>query len=78
MACYLCEDATTNEELTEENDLAYFIIGRAIGQYRISYRVSSKSGHFIQFEKISHIPGIWETKAYYEPNFCPNCGRKLK
>lgn len=75
-ACYMCDNAETNPELNEENDLSYFSVGEWTKGFRIMIRSGDRKPIKILFEQWAEKTN-WQTIAYYQPNYCPNCGRKL-
>lgn len=75
--CEMCFNATVDPTLQGKNDLHYCPIGFTEENYMIYFRSGGEQLTEILFEdkrtkEPSHLVGR------YAPNFCPNCGRKLK
>lgn len=75
-ACYMCNNAHVDPDLNCDNDLSYYGIGEAVFQYRILFRSGDDRPTSILFEKWGGDTG-WRSIAYYNPKYCPNCGREL-
>lgn len=76
-ACRMCDSAYTNQELNEDNDLSYIGIGEHDRGHRILFRSGAGRPVEILCEKWNEKSG-WQTIGYYQPKYCPNCGRELK
>lgn len=76
MACGMCDNAHTNPELQSDNDLSYFSIGKCEDSYRLMLRTGDGRSTQILFEKWGQ-DRRWHLVGFYQPDFCPNCGRKL-
>jgi len=74
-ACHLCDNACINPELTSDNDLSYFTIGKCGPGFRIFFGSGDARPTEITFEVLE--AGVWHLAGYYRPRFCPNCGRRL-
>lgn len=73
-ACYMCDNAHTNPELNDDNDLSYISFGESGGRHRFMIRSGDARPTVILFEECTDV---WHLLGCYTPNFCPNCGRKL-
>lgn len=76
MACRMCDNAHTNPELHSDNDLSYISIGRGDNSHRMFIRSGDDRPTEILFEELYDNAG-WELVGYYQPKYCPNCGREL-
>lgn len=78
-ACYMCDNARTNPELDSDNDLSYVCVGECISSYRMFIRSGDGKSTVILIDKWSEERG-WFTipVGVYKPQYCPNCGRRLK
>ena len=76
MACYMCNNAHTDPDLTSDNDLSYITVGECGDGYRIMFRSGDGRSTVLVFEGRGH-DGCWYLLGLYEPKFCPNCGRRL-
>lgn len=76
-ACYMCDNARINDDLTDDNDYSVCCVGVSSENNRIV--VSSGWGKplSIDFELWNDFSKCWNTVAYYNPKFCPNCGREI-
>lgn len=75
--CKMCFNATVDPALKGKNDLHYLPLGVTEDCYAIYFRSGEEQPTEILFEdkktkEVSHLVGR------YQPDFCPNCGRKLK
>lgn len=73
--CFICNNALVDDELTSENDLAYFSVGKCAAGFGIF--VSSGGGRplSILFERWDGFR--WQLVGFYSPAYCPACGRLL-
>ena len=76
-ACYMCDNAYTNPELDSDHDLSYISIGKCIRGYRMFMRAGDGRSTTILIEKWIEGTG-WCAIGDYQPQYCPNCGRRLK
>lgn len=76
-ACYMCNNASTDDELTSQNDLSYYAIGNAYDNHRMCIRSGAGKPVTIIVEQYDENAASWVTVGYYKPSFCPNCGREL-
>lgn len=78
--CGMCFDATCDPsgELTPSNDGSFMSIGKSQKGFRMMYQAGMGKPNQILFERWNEGRKEWETVGFYEPTFCPNCGRKLK
>lgn len=76
MSCKMCLNAHVDPELTNDNDLSCFTIGKCTDSYRLMFRSGDGRPTGILFEEWNRDRG-WHTLGFYWPNFCPNCGRRL-
>lgn len=75
--CGYCLNATTDPELTHDNDLSYRSIGKSDPGMRIMFKSGDAKPTEIIFELRDNKLFRWVTNAYYIPKYCPECGRKL-
>ena len=75
-ACRFCVNAHTDPELDSNNDLSYMGIGESSKGYRILFRSGDSRPTELLFEKWDEKSG-WHLIGRYQPQYCPNCGRKL-
>lgn len=76
MACRMCINAYVNPDLTGVNDLSYSSVGEWYDGYRIMLRSGDDRPTALEFEGIGQ-DRCWHLLSFYEPKFCPNCGRRL-
>lgn len=76
-ACRMCFNAHTDPELNSDNDLSYIGIGECEKGFRMLLRSGDGRPTAILVEKWFDGTG-WMTIGYYQPQYCPNCGRELK
>ena len=76
-SCGMCLNAYTDEELNSDNDLSYFTIGKCEDGYRMLFRTGDGRPTGVVVEKWFESSG-WHSIGFYQPKFCPNCGRELK
>ncbi len=74
-ACYMCNNAHVDPELTSDNDFSAFSIGKCAAGYRILFESGWARPTEITFEKVEEIGFV--TIGFYRPRYCPNCGREL-
>lgn len=77
MACKMCDNAYTNPDLTSDNDLSYISVGDCADGYRILLRTGDARFTVLEFEGRGQ-DRCWCSLGHYRPNFCPNCGRRLR
>ncbi len=77
MACDMCLNAHVDPDLTSDNDLSFFSIGRCEKSYRLVYRSGDGKPTSILAERWNIRRCCWEEIGFYHPKFCPNCGRRL-
>lgn len=76
MACKMCINAHTDPDLTSDNDLSYFDVGKYEKSFRLMLRTGDGRPTGMLVEHLDEEIG-WNTVGFYWPKFCPNCGRKL-
>ena len=76
MACEMCLNAHVDHDLTSDNDLSFFTIGKCEKRYRLMFRSGSGRPTSILVERWTSRK-LWEEIGFYHPKFCPNCGRPL-
>ena len=76
-ACGMCNNAFTAPDLNSDNDLSFFGIGECEKGYRLLLRSGDGRPTTILVEKWLDGTG-WMTIGYYQPQYCPNCGRELR
>lgn len=72
-ACRMCDSAFTNPELTPDNDLSYWSIGKCEKGYRMFIRSGDGKPVEILVEKWNDGAG-WQIIGHYCPQYCPECG----
>ncbi|USF25539.1 hypothetical protein N510_000451 [Firmicutes bacterium ASF500] len=75
--CGMCNNAFADPELNSDNDLSYFGIGECEKGFRMLLRSGDGRQTTILVEKWFDGTG-WMTIGYYQPKYCPNCGRELR
>ena len=75
-ACRFCANAHTDPGLDSDNDLSYMGIGESGKGYRILFRSGDGRPTELLFEKWHEQSG-WHSVGWYQPQYCPNCGREL-
>ena len=75
MGCRICFDATIDSDV-DGCDLSYHDVGKSEKHKRILIRSGNRNPMVIMFEEWSGKQ--WHTVGFYEPKFCPGCGRKLE
>lgn len=73
--CSLCDNASVNNRLSEENDLSYHAVGETEKDFRIMIAAGGGKPIRILFER--WMGKQWNLVGIYEPSFCPNCGRPI-
>lgn len=73
--CRMCNNARVDDELTEDNDLSYFSVGKCEKPFRIQLASGDGKPVRLLFEFL--FGKRWSTVAVYYPKHCPNCGREL-
>ena len=76
-SCGMCTNATTDPELTPDNDLSYVGIGDCEDGHRLLFKSGDRTPTEIYLEKYFPDRGGWHIIGIYRPQYCPNCGRKL-
>ena len=74
--CEYCHNAWIDDELTDENDFGSYTIGLSEMSYRIMFNSGFGKRCRIVFE--SFDGKLWQLIGYFEPDFCPFCGRDLR
>lgn len=77
IGCRLCANAHTDPELDSDNDLSYISVGTSDSGYRMLFRSGDSRPTELLFEKWFEKSG-WHLIGYYQSQYCPNCGRRLK
>lgn len=75
LACFMCNNALTDDFLDDENDLSYYGLGYADKGFCIRLVSGDRKPVRIIFEQ--WICNQWSTVGVYYPKFCPECGRKI-
>ena len=75
-ACRMCYNARIDGVLTDENDYSACSIGKITKGYRLMLVSGMGKPLRIEVEKWDDRIG-WHKIGEYEPNYCPNCGRKI-
>lgn len=73
--CRMCLNARVDPELTDENDFSFHLVGECGDGFRIG--IQSGYGRSMQILFEQWINKEWHLIGFYEPMFCPNCGRPL-
>lgn len=73
-ACYMCDNARLNDELTDDNDFSSMAID-CFENYRIMYSAGYGKPPRLEFEIWNG--NHWSTVSTYYPKYCPNCGRTI-
>ena len=76
MVCKMCENAHTNPDLRDVDDMRYTCIGDFGDGHRAFFCTGGDVPTVITFEKTLGGSGCYLFGRYY-PKFCPNCGRRL-
>lgn len=76
MACGFCVNASIDDELQADSDLSYMSLGKCERGYRVLFRSGDGKPTELLFERWHEKMG-WKPIGYYQPQYCPNCGRKL-
>ncbi len=76
-ACRMCYNARLDDELTDENDFSAISIGSFTKGYRMMLCSGGGRPLRIEIEKWDEKSG-WRKIGEYTPQYCPNCGRKIK
>ncbi len=74
-ACYMCDNARVNPELSSDGDLSYISLGTFCASRRMFIRSGDDRPTEIVVEELSE--GGWYTIGSYRPRYCPNWGREL-
>lgn len=77
MPCEFCDNATTNRELTFENDLSYRSIGMTDKNYSMLLKTGDNKPTQIIVQKWLEKYQCNTVIAKYTMQYCPECGRKL-
>lgn len=75
-ACYMCNNALVDNDLTADNDFSAVGIGQCLGAYRIMLCSGGRLPVRIEVDVCDEKKG-WYCVGSYLPRYCPNCGRKL-
>lgn len=75
-ACYMCNNARIDDDLTYNTDLSYISVGDCIDGFRMMVRSGANKPVGIIFEEHTAAYG-WITIGEYNPKYCPDCGRKI-
>lgn len=73
--CYICNNALVDDELSSDNDLAYYGCGNACKGNTIRLASGNRKPVRIEFDEWNK--DHWSTVGIYYPKFCPECGRRL-
>lgn len=76
--CYMCDNARVNSELTDDNDLSYISVGKALDGFNIMIGAGNNRPLRIEFEKWDKTRNEMVVVGRYYPDYCPNCGRKIQ
>ena len=78
MSCHMCLNAYVDPNLTHDNDLSFHTIGKSSSKFRLMFRSGAGRPTEILFEEKALDNAIaWHLVGFYQPAYCPNCGRKL-
>lgn len=75
--CRMCYNARLDDELTDENDFSAIGIGSCSNGYRMMLCSGYGRPLRIEVEKWDEKAG-WYKIGKYNPEYCPNCGRKIE
>ena len=75
--CYMCDNAKINPELDDDCDYSACGVGNAMDNHRFMITSGWGKPLAIEFDIWSEKRKQWETYGVYNPNYCPNCGRKI-
>lgn len=75
--CGMCLNGRIDEDLTDDNDLSSFSIGKSQEGFRIMYTAGDGKPPRIEVQTWDEKVGWYNVGIYY-PKFCPNCGREIK
>lgn len=75
-ACRFCINAYIDDELEDDKDLSYSSLGECESGYRIFFRTGDRRPTELLVQKYHKEVG-WCSIGHYQPQYCPNCGRKL-
>lgn len=75
--CRMCYNARLDDELTDENDFSAISIGSCSNGYRMMLCSGYGRPLRIEVEKWDEKAG-WYKIGEYNPEYCPNCGRKIE
>ena len=76
IACYMCDNAFINENLSYDSDYACFGIGDMPEGTRLMLCTGYRRPLRIEYEEFKYDK--WRTVGIYYPKCCPNCGREIK
>ena len=76
-ACYMCNSAFVDDNLTNSNDLSYYSIGKSYDNHRMFIRSGAGKPVTVLVEQLDESTSSWVLVGYYKPSYCPNCGREL-
>ena len=75
-ACIMCNNAKIDNKLTNENDYSAISIGKSVDNFRLM--LCSGWGKPLRIEvEAWDDKAKWHKIGEYNPNYCPNCGRKI-
>lgn len=74
--CKYCHNARVDEELNDYNDFSSYTIGLSEMSHRVMFSAGNGKRCRIVFE--SYTGKFWIPIGYFEPDFCPFCGRDLR
>lgn len=75
--CYMCNNALVDNDLSYDTDMSACSIGKCIdSKLRLMLCSGNRKPTRIELESWTELYG-WRKIGEYQPNFCPNCGRKL-
>ena len=77
--CSFCYNAriADDDTLNDSNDMSSRTIGESASDFRIMFTSGAGKPVRIEFDFYSHLFARWQTAAFYNPKFCPECGRRL-
>ena len=73
--CHICMNAKVCPDLDDQHDLSYYGVGVCDQNFRILIKSGNRRPTEILFEE--HRGSEWKTIGFYEPKYCPNCGREI-
>lgn len=76
-ACYMCDNALINGDLSSDCDYSSFTLCSMPSRTRLMLSSGFSSPLRIEYEVFDDQYGVWRRYGVYYPKFCPNCGREV-